>query len=183
MNMSKVEAVECMDKNLEQIKSEVYDKCALGISNFQLELESREYNACQFQLNGWNIVSRSAKTTPKKVGQFVTFWKRNGNGPIEPFDDTDQICFFVVNVRTENKFGQFVFPKSELINKGIIATAGKEGKRAFRVYPSWDIPKNKQAERIQKWQLKHFYEIGERTDFKKVNELYDEKRGREYYTQ
>ncbi|MEQ8582645.1 MAG: MepB family protein [Marinoscillum sp.] len=162
-----------MDKNLKQIKAEIYDKNALEVSNLRLDPESKEYDACQFQLNGRNIVSRNAKTTPKKAGQFVTFWKRKGNGPIEPFEDTDQIDFFIVNVRTENQFGQFVFPKSELIKKGILSTAGKEGKRAFRVYPGWDTTSNKQAESTQKWQLEYFYEIGERTDFERVKELYE----------
>ena len=164
-----------MDKNLNQIKTEVYDKCSLKISDFKIETESKEYNACRFQLNGLNILSRNAKITPKKVGQFVTFWKRNENGPIEPFDENDQIDFYAVNVRTENEFGQFVFPKSVLIKKGIISTEKKEGKRAFRVYPNWDIPKSKQAERTQKWQLNYFYQINGSTDLKKVTELYNGK--------
>lgn len=161
-----------MDKNLKQIKEQIYDKCALKISNFQLELESKAYDACQFKLNRLNIVCRNAKTTPKKSGQFVTFWKRNGKGPIEPFSEKDQIDFFVVNARTTNEFGQFVFPKSILIKKGILSTSKKEGKRAFRVYPSWDKTKNKQAEQAQKWQLNHFYKIGEEIDLKKVADLY-----------
>ncbi|PHS08235.1 MAG: MepB family protein [Kordia sp.] len=161
-----------MTNELSEIKKEVYDKCELRISELEYESESTDYAACSFKLNGLNIICRNAKTTPKKIGQFVTFWKRNINGPIEPFFETDRIDFYAVNVRTENKRGQFVFPKSELIKKGIISTDKKEGKRAFRVYPSWDIVKNKQAERTQKWQLNYFYEIGKSTEFKKVNELY-----------
>jgi hypothetical protein len=162
-----------MDNKLNQIKTDVYDNCALEISNFKLEPVSKEYDACRFELNGLNIISRSAKITPKKGGQFVTFWKRNGTGPIEPFNETDLIDFYVVNVRTDKNFGQFVFPKSLLLEKGIISTEKKEGKRAFRVYPSWDMANNKQAERTQTWQLNYFYEIGEKTDFKKVNDLYN----------
>jgi hypothetical protein len=86
------------------------------------------------------------KSNTEKNGQFVTFWKRNGNGPIEPFYETDRNDFYVVNVRNENQCGQFIFPKSVLINKGIISTDKKEGKRAFRVYSSWDITKNEQNE-------------------------------------
>ena len=164
-----------MDKNLNQIKTEIYDKCSLEISDFKIEAESKEYNACRFQLNELNILSRNAKITQKKVGQFVTFWKRNENGQIEPFDENDQIDFYTVNVRTENEFGQFVFPKSVLIKKGIISTEKKEGKRAFRVYPNWDIPKSKQAERTQKWQLNYFYQINGSTDLQKVTELYNGK--------
>ena len=166
---------EQMDRNLNQIKIEIYDKCSLKISDFKTEIESKEYNACQFQLNELNILSRNTKITPKKVGQFVTFWKRNENGSIEPFNENDKIDFYAVNVRTENEFGQFVFPKSVLIKKGIISTEKKEGKRAFRVYPNWDIVKSNQAERTQKWQLNYFYEINSSTDLKKVNELYNDK--------
>jgi hypothetical protein len=163
-----------VDENLNQIKTEIYDKCSFEISHFKLEPESREYDACRFDLDGRKIICRNAKITPKKVGQFVTFWKRNENGPIEPFEENDKIDFYVVIVRTENGFGQFVFPKSVLIGKGIISSGKKEGKRAFRVYPSWDIAKNKQAERTQNWQLNYFYEIGEMTDLKKVNDLYNQ---------
>jgi len=161
-----------VDKNLNQINAEVYEKCALMISNFQLEPESKKYDACRFKLNGQQIISRNAKVTPKKVGQFVTFWKRNSNKSIQPFEENDHIDFFAVMVRTENEFGQFVFPKSVLIKKGIISTDKKEGKRAFRVYPHWDIVKNKQAERTQKWQLDYFYEVNISIDLNKVAALF-----------
>lgn len=161
-----------MNSFLTQIKREVYDKCAFKITNFRNELESKEYDACQFELNGLTIISRNAKITPKKVGQFVTFWKRRKNEPIEPFRETDSIDFYIVNVRTENEFGQFVFPKSILIKKGIISTEKKEGKRAFRVYPKWDKVKSKQAKKTQEWQLNYFYKINNSIDFNKVLELY-----------
>jgi hypothetical protein len=161
-----------MDQYLSQIKTEVYDKIDFEISSFTKELESKDYDASQFELNGRHIISRNAKITPKKTGQFVTFWKRNGNGPIEPFSETDRIDFYTVNVRNEYKFGQFVFPKSVLIKKGIISTKIKEGKRAFRVYPSWNLAHNKQAERTQIWQLNYFYEINNAMDLNRIAELY-----------
>ncbi|MEQ9311582.1 MAG: MepB family protein [Cytophagales bacterium] len=161
-----------MDHTLTQIKIKVYQPCTLGISGFRFENESKEYNPSQFKLNGIQIINRNAKITPKKVGQFVTFWKRSQNGPIEPFHENDPFKFFTVNVQTNNQLGQFVFPKSILIKKGIISTLQKEGKRAFRVYPSWDMPKSKLAERTQKWQLDFFYHINESIDFDRVKELY-----------
>jgi hypothetical protein len=42
------------------------------------------------------------------------------------------------------------------------------------VYPTWDIPTNKQAERTQKWQLNYFYEMGGELDLEKVKALYKE---------
>lgn len=141
------------------IPPEVYNPSNLAISKLQIDAESKEYDACRYQLNGFKIISRTAKRTPKKVGQFVTFWKRNAAGPIEPFEENDEFDFFVVNVHCEEKSGQFVFPKSILIQKGIISTDKKEGKRAFRVYPSWDVVESKQATQSQKWQLEYFEEI------------------------
>ncbi len=164
-----------MNRNLNQVKTEIYDKCSLEILDFKDEIESKEYAACQFKINGLKVLSRNAKITPKKVGQFVTFWKRNGSGTIEPFNESDDIDFFTVNVRTEEEFGQFVFPKSVLIKKGIISTEKKEGKRAIRVYPNWDIVKSKQAERTQKWQLNYFYKIDTSTNLQRVSELYSGK--------
>ncbi len=161
-----------MNDILKRIQAEIYDNCRLKIANFTIEAESKEYDACQFDLEGFRMVCRNAKITPKKVGQFVTFWKRNHHQPIKPFHEHDRFDFFVVNVHSENKLGQFVFPKSILIIKGIISTDQKEGKRAFRVYPTWDITNNKQAVRTQKWQLKYFYEINATTDLKNVLELY-----------
>lgn len=157
---------------LAQIKDQVYDPCLLEMSNFTIEAESREYGACKFQINGRNIICRNAKITPTKSGQFVTFWKRKEKGLIQPFAETDQVDFYVVNVLAQNKLGQFVFPKSVLMQQGIISTKKKEGKRAFRVYPSWDLAKNSQAQRTQKWQLCHFYEIGTSTDMKRIVGLY-----------
>ncbi|HLW14463.1 MAG TPA: MepB family protein [Flavobacteriaceae bacterium] len=161
-----------MNVNLKQIETEIYSKCRLKISGFQLEPESKEYDACRFDLNGRKIVSRSSKVTPKKAGQFVTFWKRNENGIIEPLNEMHSFDFYAINVRTEKEFGQFVFPKSVLVAKGIVSTENKEGKRGFRVYPIWDIALNKQATQTQKWQLNYFYEINNATDFTKVVELY-----------
>lgn len=157
-----------MDGNLNQTMTEVYDKYGLNKSNFQFEKESNSYGASRFELNGRKVICRNSKITLKKVGQFVTFWKRSANGIIEPFEETDPIEFYIVNVRTDQEFGQFVFPKSVLINKGILSTTKKEGKRALRVYPKWDIAKNKQAKRAQKWQLDYFYEISDIIALKKI---------------
>ncbi len=157
---------------MEKANAEIYRKCGLHISYFDVEHESKEYGACQFQINGQKAIGRIAKTTPKKAGQFVTFWKRNNKGITEPFSEKDSFHFYVINVNNESRIGQFVFPKSVLIAKGIVSTEKKDGKRGFRVYPIWDAPKNKQAKKTQQWQLDFFYEINSETDLKKVAELY-----------
>ena len=157
---------------MNEINTEIYQRCNLAISNFITEPESKEYNACQFQIDGRLVICRTAKITPKKTGQFVTFWKRNTEGITEPFSEKDNFHHFVINVNTENNIGQFVFPKSILIAKGIISTEKKDGKRGFRVYPIWDTATNKQAQKTQHWQLDYFLELNSTTDFKKVAELY-----------
>ena len=168
----KLSKTENSHSDLSTIINKVYKECSLEVSNFQIEVESKEYYACRFNLNKLKIISRTAKITPKKVGQFVTFWKREVNQPIAPFDENDAIDFFVVNIQNEKQLGQFVFPKSLLVKKGIISTAKKEGKRAFRVYPAWDVTESKQAIASQKWQVNYFYEINENMDLKSAIDLY-----------
>ncbi|MFV7234150.1 MepB family protein [Flavobacterium sp. ZB4R12] len=142
-----------------ETKKFVFDPCSLELTNFIIEKESADYGAYQFELNALKILFRVAKTTPTKVGQFVTVWKRMGKGPIQPFDLSDDIDLFIINTRSGDHFGQFVFPKSVFIQQGILTTDLKEGKRAIRVYPPWDTTTNKQAQKTQKWQLDYFLEI------------------------
>lgn len=163
---------EILNRNLFEIKTEIYDKINFQISKVNNELEGAEYDACRFELNGMKIICRSSKITPKKFGQFVTFWKRNKEGITEPFGKTDEVDFYVINIKKGNNFGQFVFPKSELLDKGIISTEKKDGKRGFRIYSKWDNAQNKQAKHTQEWQLKYFYEINNLTDLSIVRELY-----------
>lgn len=137
----------------------VFDPCGLELTNPVIEKESKDYDAYQFELNALKILFRVAKTTPTKVGQFVTLWKRMGKGSIQPFDLSDDIDLFIINTKSGDDFGQFVFPKSVLCQQGILTTDLKEGKRAIRVYPPWDITTNKQAQKTQKWQLDYFLEI------------------------
>ena len=161
-----------MDANLNRIKIEIYDKCELRISNFTMEAESEDYAACRFELNGSKIVSRNAKETPKKTGQFETFWKRNVDGIIEPLNESDTFDFYTVAVKKGKRLGQFIFPKSVLMKNGIVSTDKMEGKRGFRVYPVWDKTESKQAKQTQLWQLNYFYEINETIDLERVNNFF-----------
>ena len=136
-----------------------YTPSGLTSHSFLKEKESGEYGACDFQMNGHRIKFRLAKTTPKKIGQFVTLWKRIKKGPILPFDMSDPIDLFVISVRKPGHLGQFVFPKSVLHEKGVVSRDGQGGKRAMRVYPSWDVVENAQAKKTQAWQLLYFFEI------------------------
>lgn len=154
------------------IEEKIYHQCSLQISAFKTDQEGLAYDACQYQLDQYHVLCRNAKITPKKAGQFVTFWKRQENGIIAPFHYNDCIDFYVVNVRHSTQIGQFVFPKSVLIKKGIISTDQKEGKRGFRVYPPWDTITSKQAQQTQYWQLAYFYEVNDSVDLNFVKNLY-----------
>lgn len=159
--------------DLKVVKELVYDQCGYDLINVRLNHESKEYGACTFELNGKVIQQRISKITPTKVGQFVTIWKRNKNGMTAPFDILDDFDFIVITTRSSKNFGQFIFPKSVLADKGIITRSGKEGKRGIRVYPPWDIPTNKQAEKTQSWQSAYFITIknDNSTDLERVKKL------------
>ena len=145
--------------DLKAVKELVYDKCGFDLKNLKQNIESKEYGACTFELNGKKIEQRISKITPTKTGQFVTIWKRNKEGITEPFDISDDFDFIIITSKSGDNFGQFIFPKSVLADKGIITRNGKIGKRGIRVYPPWVIVTNKQAVKTQSWQTKYFLTI------------------------
>jgi hypothetical protein len=148
-----------MHSDLQIAKEIIYDKCGYTISNLIHNKERLEYGACSFLLNNKKIIFRVAKITPTKVGQFVTIWQRDDNGITQPFNESNNFDFIVINTRFENNVEQFVFPKSALSLNGIITTTIKDGKRDIRVYPPWDIIVNKQATKTQRWQVDYFLPI------------------------
>jgi hypothetical protein len=137
----------------------IYNPCQLKYSKFTIGNEGLGYGACSFELNSMSIIFRVARTTPKKIGQFVTLWKRIKNGTIQPYDISEDFDLFVIVAREDDKFGQFIFPKSVLLENGIISRNGKGGKLAIRIYPPWDITISPQAKKTQVWQLQYFLEV------------------------
>ncbi|WP_205943125.1 MepB family protein [Pedobacter cryotolerans] len=135
---------------------QLYDKCGVSFTEFNKQKESIEYDACTFKLNGKSVICRTAKITPTKIGQFVTVWKRSENGITIPFNINDNFDFFVITTLNGKLFGQFIFPKSVLLAKGVISGENSAGKRGIRVYPPWDLTTSKQAQKTQHWQLAYF---------------------------
>jgi hypothetical protein len=148
-----------LNSELLQVKELVFDRCNFEFSNLIIDSESAEYQACSFQLNSFQIIHRLSKITPTKIGQFVAIWKRNDKGITAPFDASDNFDFILITSKSGENLGQFVFPKSVLLEKGIISNNNTSGKRGIRVYPPWDVPTSKQAEKTQLWQTKYFYSI------------------------
>lgn len=140
-------------------KALVYDPCGFTCSQPVAEAESAEYAAHAFTLDGLAVRFRAAKTTPTKVGQFVTVWKRSPGGPIQPYDAADPVDLFVISSRDDQHFGQFVFSLDALRRHGVVSADGSGGKRAFRVYPPWVTTTNRQAGSAQAWQLDHFLHL------------------------
>ncbi len=142
-----------------ETKKHLFDTCGFVLTKAVPEQESSEYSACRIQLNDFNVVFRNAKITPTKSGQFVTLWKRGDCGRIQPYDVSDDFDLVIVNAKTDTHFGQFIFPKAVLLEQGVLTSNFKEGKRAIRIYPPWDITVSKQAQKTQQWQLEYFLNI------------------------
>ncbi|MFD7527511.1 MepB family protein [Streptomyces sp. NPDC059849] len=169
-------------------KALVYDPSGLVCSRPVPEAESAEYGAHEFTVDGSAVRFRVARTTPTKVGQFVTVWKRSADGgPIRPFDSGDPVDLFVISTRDTGGaggaagavagaggFGQFVFPRAVLRERDIVSTDGVGGKRGFRVYPPWVTTTNRQAGRTQEWQVEYFLPVpdGEPADPDRCRALY-----------
>lgn len=140
-------------KYLDKILFEVFQ---LRISNIIKDVESTDYLGHTFDVGALKIVFRKSKITPKKNGQFVTLWKRNSNNNTEPFNEFEKFDFCIILAEETNTRAYFVFPKNELVKQGILSSKTKEGKRGFRVYPSWTTTENKQATKTQLWQTNYF---------------------------
>ncbi|KUJ69439.1 MepB domain containing protein [Streptomyces albus subsp. albus] len=155
-------------------RARVYDPGGFTCSQPVPEPESAEYAAHGFTLDGLSVRFRVAKTTPTKVGQFVTVWQRSPEGPIRPFDVADGIDLVVISSRAGGHFGQFVFPGEVLCERGIMSRDGSAGKRGFRVYPPWVTTTVRQARSTQAWQVDYFLHLGEsgRVDLARARALY-----------
>lgn len=167
-----------MLNTLELVKntqSKRYSDCGLTVENFLPEAESADYYAHTFTIKNRKGLFRIAKKTPTKEGWFVTIWQRNSdNNIITPYHETAGIDFLIIAVVDRNNVGEFIFPKTILLNKHIFSSMNKEGKRAFRVYTPWDSPPNAQAAQTQKWQSQFFVDLSMscKDSLHKISKLY-----------
>ncbi|MEB5477539.1 MepB family protein [Acinetobacter pollinis] len=130
------------------------------ITNIEREEESAEYGAIRFEMDGMICLYRQAKHTPKKIGQFVTLWKRpTPSSEIAPFDREDGIDRVIIFADEHPRFGVFILLPQKLVKKDIFSKQSEGGKRAFRVYAPWTVPLAVQAKRSKVWQCAHFAEL------------------------
>lgn len=148
-----------MSNELVKIENILFNTALLKISNGIEDREAKDYFGCDFETEGLKFKFRKSKITPKKNGQFVTFWKRNLKNETEPFNETDVFDFYMILCEEHENYGFFIFPKAELIKKQLLSTKLKEGKRGFRVYPTWTITESNQATKTKVWQNAYFFDF------------------------
>ncbi|GGE97848.1 hypothetical protein SAMN05443634_106173 [Chishuiella changwenlii] len=159
-----------MINELQLLEKIIFKPIDLQITDVVKDKECEEYLGFNFKVNEWNIKFRKSKITPKKVGQFVTFWKRNEEKQTEPFHLNDEFDFYIIASFDENNSGFFIFPKDILAKKQLISINEKEGKRGYRVYPNWVKTENKQAQKTQAWQVNYFVNL-HHTDSDIINKI------------
>lgn len=135
----------------------LFNPAGYTVENIEHEIEGAEYEALKFKLNGQTVLYRQAKTTPKKMGHFVTIWKRETpSSEISPFDLNDELDWVIIAVNNGTNFGVFVFSANLLAKKDVFSKSTKGGKRGIRVYAPWTTPTAAQAKRTKKWQTENF---------------------------
>ncbi|KEI83209.1 MepB [Clostridium botulinum A2 117] len=157
-----------------ELNNRIYNPNNLVIKNVHEEKQNSEYAGGIFQLNHRTIRFRMSKVTPNKVGQFVSFWEKDENMQNQAFFYESAPDLLVITCTTDNKLGQFIFPKKILLEKKILRTYLEKGKMAMRVYPIWDTPSSNQAIKTQKWQLPYFIDLSDSEKFSidKLTNLY-----------
>lgn len=165
-----------MNIELQHLNDLILKELNLQLSEITPDLECEEYFGFNFKINQTNYKFRKSKLTPKKVGQFVTFWKRDLYGKTVPFDVNDDFAFYIISIEESENSGFFLFPKVILEKENLISSEQKTGKRGFRIYADWHFPNNKQAEKAKLWQTEYFINYSDSDElisnqFRKITKL------------
>lgn len=78
-------------KALTHVNKIFYEPNHLTIHDIQEEAQNSEYGAGMFQLHSKSVRFRVAKITPNKIGQFVAFWEKDGDGKNHAFS-YEKVC-------------------------------------------------------------------------------------------
>lgn len=159
---------------LESIDKTIYQPNNLQVTSVIEEEQNSDYGAGRFTIGSSDISGeplgievrrksvrlRVAKITPKKTGQFVTFWQKDNENKNQTYHWKASPDLLVIHTLGDNQvWGQFVFPKDILLEKNILRSDLTTGKMAMRVYPFWDKPSSNAAIATQKWQSDYFFQV------------------------
>ncbi|MFK3937363.1 MepB family protein [Alkalihalobacillus sp. NPDC078783] len=147
------------------------------LKNLVKEDSNKDYEGFSISIDGVSFRSRLAKTTPKKKGYFVALWLKDNQGKNQAYavdQMTEKVIISVID-QAMHKRGQFIFPKNELIKRGILKTKDQQGKMAFRVYPDWIEGLNTTARKTQQWQCFYFIDLSGDHSIKELDDLYFQK--------
>ncbi|MEN0642039.1 MepB family protein [Alkalicoccobacillus gibsonii] len=147
------------------------------VGNIVREESNKDYEGFSISIDRIPFRSRLAKITPKKKGYFVALWIKDSQGVNQAYtvDQTSDKTIISVIDYTLHKKGQFVFPKDELIKRGITKTKDQKGKMGFRVYPDWVTDLNATAKKTQVWQCNYFIDLSGNHSIKELEDLYFQK--------
>lgn len=138
----------------------VVDRLLAGLglvaSSFAPEPTNADYGAATCEVGGLTVRLRSGRVTPTKAGLFVAHWRRADDGSTEPFDAKGSTDLLVVTAVESDQVGAFLFPRSTLLDQGVLSGAAAPGRRGFRLYPRWSLTTSAQARRTQRWQDEFF---------------------------
>ena len=126
-----------------------------------LDTWNGDYEGIYFVIDSIKYHSRIGKKTSKKSGYFTTFWTKNLSGTNSPYTAAMDIDYLIIAILDGDKKGLFVFPKTVLIQKGILTSTTHKGKMGFRVYAPWDVNLNKTATTTASWQQQYFVDFSE----------------------
>lgn len=160
---------------LSYVSKMIYEPNKLALESVQEEKQNAAYGAGTFQIASKTVRFRVANITPTKVGQFVAFWKKDENNKNQPYSYEEAPDLLVITTfKSDNEFGQFIFPKEVILKQNILRSGSTIGKMAMRVYPSWDNPTSKQAMKTQEWQSPYFVDMSNlnKVTESKIIELY-----------
>ncbi|MDH6679397.1 hypothetical protein M2284_003619 [Rhodococcus sp. LBL1] len=142
----------------------LFDVLGVEYSPAVPEPDNTDYGAVVSDIGRSTMRFRVGKLTPRKVGLFVSVWRRAPCGSTEPFPAEGNVDGLVVAAREGGRFGAFVFPTEVLVTRGVVSVDGAGGKRGFRVYPPWSATNNPQAKRSQQWQCDYFLGMDDGSD-------------------
>lgn len=95
------------------------------------EEQNTDYEADCVKLDDewWQV--RTARITPTKPGAFFVTWRRSPAGNTEPFSADDDCVGLLVFVSDGDRFGDFRFPSTALVELGIYSYRRSTGNVVF----------------------------------------------------